>query len=159
MAPNFSSMLRKPAGQAKKPDALPVGDYPGIVKSYEVHDKNKNKTVQVDYQVAYLGWPESVSDDQRVVTSDDGTQRSIDLSKRQSRKAFYIFNQDGSEADDLWKLDEFLRSCGIEPKGRSYEELIPEAVGKRVIAPVTQKYDEGKNETFNNIGKLVGDPS
>jgi hypothetical protein len=147
---DFSSLLKKPAGLAVKPAALVAGDYPVKIKSFEVGDQNKNKTPYVRYFLAITGWPDSVAEDDRVQKNPDGSTASIDLSKRQPRRDFFLTD------DAMWRLDEFLRSCGVEPKGRSYEEVIPEVVGADCVAEMQQYLNQTSNEIGNQIGKLVG---
>lgn len=138
---DFSQLLRKPAGEAKKPAALPAGDYSGVIKSFEVGDQNKNKTPYIRFQVALTGWPDSV---------DESDRGDTDLSKRQMRRDYYLTD------DALWRLDEFIKSCGVEPNGRSYEEIVPELMGASVLAEVQQYLNQTSNEIGNQIGKLVG---
>lgn len=137
--PDFSKLLRKPAGEAKKPEALPVGDYPGVIKSHEYGDNNKNKTPYVRLFVAFTGWP-------------DGAEEipEVDLSKRQMRRDYYLTE------DALWRLDDLIRSCGIDAVGRSYEEVIPELLGQAVLVEVQQYTVQNSDEKGNQIGKIVG---
>lgn len=143
-ASDFSSLLRQPAGQAKKPPVLDAGNYPALVKSYEVDNKNKNKTTYLRVHVGYTGWPEGATPQ----TNEDGT--IIELGKRQGRRDFFL------TPDALWRLDEFLRSCGLSLEGRSYEEVFPELTNKTVIASVKQYMNERNNELGNEIDALVG---
>ena len=139
MSPDFASLLKKPAGEAKRPPALPAGDYPAVVSSFEYGDQNKNKTKYVRYHVRLTGWAEGVE-----------PIEEMDLSKRQLRRDFFLTD------DAFWRLDEFLRSTGLDPAGRSYEEVIPEIIGKNVTAEVQQYLNQQTNEIGNQIGKLVG---
>lgn len=150
MAPNFSHLLKRPAGKAKKPEALPVGDYPGIIKSFEIGDQNKNKTPYARFQIGLQGWPDSVDEAERSQANAEGKPEAIDLAKRQLRRDMYLSDE------ALYRLDELLRSCGIEPEGRSYEECLPEMVGQQVTVEVQQYLNEKTNEIGNQIGRLVG---
>lgn len=137
---NFSELLKKPAGEAKKPPALPAADYPGIIKSFELGDNNKNKTPYVRFHLGLLGAAETV---------DAAEFEGIDLSKRQLRRDFYLTE------DSLWRLDEFLRAVGVESAGRNYEEVLPEVVGKNVVVEVQQYLNQQTNEIGNQVGKLT----
>lgn len=139
MSIDLGSLLKKPAGQAKKPPALDAGNYPGIVKGFEIGDQNKNKTPYVRFQVGLLGWPEGAEAD-----------AEIDLSKRQLRRDYFLTD------DALWRLDEFIRSCNIESNGRSYEEVLPELTGAHVVVEVQQYMNQTSNEIGNQIGKMTG---
>jgi len=150
MAPNFAHLLKRPAGKAKKPEALPQGDYPGIIKSFEYGDANKNKTPYVRFHLGLLGWASDVSEDDKFQSDGDGGKAPVDITKRQPRRDFFLTD------DAFWRLDEFLRSCGIEPAGRSYEEVIPDAVGQQVTVEVQQYMNERTNEIGNQVGRLAG---
>ena len=148
MAPNFSHLLKRPAGKAKKPEALPAGLYPGIIKSFEYGDQNKNKTPYVRFHLGLTGWPDDVSESDKSQPNGDGQLEPIDLSKRQPRRDFFLTD------DAFWRLDEMLRSIGVEPAGRSYEECIPDAIGQNVIVEMQQYLNEKNNETGNQVGRL-----
>lgn len=137
---DFTSLLRKPAGEAKKPAALDAADYPAIIKSFEVGDNNKNKTPYVRFHVTPTGWP---GDPQ---LGEDG--KPIDLSKRNLRRDYFLTE------DALWRLDEFISALGIDMSGRSYEEVLPELVGTQVTAEVQQYMNQQNNEIGNQIGAL-----
>lgn len=84
---------------------------------------------------------------QREAQLDEGGE-AIDLAKRQLRRDFFITE------DALWRLDEFLGALGIELTGRSYEETIPEAVGKNVEIEVQQYMNQQTNDIGNQVGAL-----
>lgn len=140
--PDFSQLLKKPSGEAKKPDPLLAGQYPGVIKSFEVGDQNKNKTPYVRFQVGLTGWPEG--QEPQMLPSGE----AMDLSKRQMRRDYYLTD------DALWRLDEFLRAIGIDLTGRSYEEVLPETVGIQVMVEVQQYVNQQNNEIGNQIGSL-----
>jgi hypothetical protein len=137
--PDFSQLLRKPAGVAKKPPALPAGDYSGIIKSWEVGDNNKNKTPYVRFNLVLTAPPDDVE-------LEPGT----DLSKKPLRRDYYLTD------DALWRLDDFIRSCGIEPNEEVYEEVMPQMVGLPVTVEVQQYINQSTSEIGNQVGKLTG---
>jgi hypothetical protein len=140
--PDFSQLLRKPAGEAKRPPPLPIGDYPAVIKSQEVGDNNRNKTPYVRLALVLTDWPENVAEYDR--------PEGVDLNKRQLRKDFYLTE------DSLWRLDEFIRSCDIDPNGRPYEEILPELIGKPVTVEVLHYINQQTSEIGNNTGAVVG---
>jgi hypothetical protein len=140
--PDFSNMLRKPAGEAKKPKALPIGDYEGVVKSYELGDSNKNKTPYLRVTLVLTAWPQQFT---AVDIPED-----VELSKRQLRKDIYITE------DALWRLDELIRSCGIIPNGRPYEEVLPELIGQPVMVDVRHYINQQSGEVGNSVESVVG---
>lgn len=137
--PDFSSLLRKPAGEAKKPEALPAGDYPGVIKSFELGDQNKNHTPYVRFPLGLTAWPDSV---------DESDRGDTDLSKRSLRRDMYLTE------DALWRLDELIKGLGIDMTGRSYEEVLPELVGQQVLVEVQQYMNQTNNEIGNQVGAL-----
>lgn len=148
--PDFSSLLKKPAGQAKKPKELPIGHYQGIVKGHSLEQAppGKDYSAIVRIQIGLTGWPDSVAESDKVQDMGGGETRPIDLSKRQLRKDFYD--------NSLYRLDDFIRSCGIEPNGRSYEEVLPELTGAQVVAEVGQYLNQTTSEIGNQIVTVVG---
>lgn len=152
--PDFSHLLKRPAGEAKRPPPLPAGDYYGVIRSWEIGDRNQNRTPYVRLQINLQDWPDSSPDEWSFIDSEHkfitATKSDVDLSKRQLRRDFFLTD------DALWRLDEFIRSCGIDPQGRDYEEILPELVGQPVVVEVQQYLNQSTNETSNQIGKLVG---
>jgi hypothetical protein len=140
--PDFSSMLRKPAGEAKRPKALPVGDYRGVIKAYELDDNNKNHTPYVRITIAMTDWPQGFT--QSDIPED------TDLAKRQLRKDIY------TTEDALWRLDELIKSCGIVPNGRPYEEVLPELIGRPVMVQVKHYMNRSTGDVGNTVDGLVG---
>jgi hypothetical protein len=152
---DFSKLLRKPAGEAKRPPVLPAGDYQGIIKAFELGDANRNKTPYCRFQVGLIGWGEGTPETWTVFDPASGktydvSQADIDLSKRQMRRDYYLTE------DALFRLDELIRSCGVEPAGRTYEEILPEMIGQQVLVEIQQYTNQTTAELGNQIGKIVG---
>lgn len=139
---DFTALLSKPAGEAKKPKALDAANYPGIIKSFEIGDANKNKTPYVRFHLAATGWPGEPQ------TDEEG--KPIDLAKRQMRRDFFLTD------DALWRLDELLKdTLEIEIGGRPYAEVLPETVGRNVQMEVQQYMNQQTNDIGNQIGALM----
>lgn len=77
-----------------------------------------------------------------------GEFKLIDLSKRQLRKDFYD--------NSLYRLDDFIKSCGIEANGRTYEEILPQLIGSPVIVEVGQYMNQATSEIGNQVVNLAG---
>lgn len=138
---DFSQLLKRPAGEAKRPPALPPGDYPGVIQRWEVGDQNKNKTPYVRFHLGLTDWPDAV---------DAQDREGIELGKRPQRRDFY------TTEDALWRLDELIRSCGVEPSGRAYEEVLAEMIGQSVTVEVQQYMRQDNSEIGNQVGKVIG---
>lgn len=153
MAVDFGALLKKPSGKSKRPRALVVGQYSGKIKAWEVGDKNKNNTPYVRLHLVPTGWPESVDESDRTQDDGDGNMIPIDLSKRQLRRDIFIKGTDGS--DMLFRLDDLLKSLGIE-LGAEYEQLLPEMIGKDVLIDVEQYVNQQSGELENQVNKVIG---
>ncbi len=156
--PDFSKLLKKTAGVAKRPTALPPATadwYPGIVKGYELVPAAENRVPPPEYETIiriHLGltdWPETgVDESDKQEEVEEGVFRPIDLSKRQLRRDFYD--------NSLHRLDDFIRSCAIDFGDRQYDEVLPEVVGQSVLVEVQQYLNQRTNEIQNQVGGLKG---
>lgn len=155
---DFSAIARQAAGQSKKPARLPPGDFPGVIKSFEWGDANKNKTPYVRLQLGFTAFPESCLEeweefDNEKQTSFSVKKSDIDLSKRTMRKDFYMTD------DSRYRMDEFLVLMGINvgtpDSPRSYEETLPELIGAPVLAEVQHQLNQQTNDTFVQVGKVI----
>jgi hypothetical protein len=140
--PDFSSLLSKPAGEAKKPPVLDAGDYPGVIKGYELGESSQKKTPYVRFQIGLTGWPDGAD----TQTREDGTP--IDLSTKALRRDYFL------TPDALWRLDEMLKSLGIDMAGKSYQDILPETVGTGIIAEVRQGMNQQTNDLFNEVNGI-----
>lgn len=149
--PDFSKLANSKAGEAKKPKALPEGNYPAIIKgwSFEPAPAGKDYESIVRFNIGLTDWAETCSESDKIQDLGNGQSRPIDISKRQMRRDFYD--------NVLYRLDDFIKSCGVDMNGRTYSEVLPELVGKRVVAQVKQYLNQNTNEIGNNIGDLVGE--
>lgn len=148
--PDFSSLLKRPAGQAPKPKPLAYGNYAGIIKghSLEAAPEGKEYTQIVRFQLGLLDWPEGMAEEDRVQDNGDGTTRPIALDKRQLRRDFYD--------NGLHRLDDFIKSCGIDMTGKTYEEVLPELTGTHVTIEVQQYLNQRTGDLGNQVGNLTG---
>ena len=151
--PDFSSLLKKEAGKAKKPATLPAGDYPGIIKSHEYGDQNRNKTPYVRFNVGLTDWPASLGDSWEEADISTGEVRTVarsevDLSKRSMRRDFYLTD------DAMFRLDAFLRDLGVDMAGHDYESIIPTLTGTPVLVTVEQYVNQQSNEMGAQVKQL-----
>lgn len=141
--PDFSALLRRPAGQGKLPILLPAADYPGIVGGFEFGESSKQKTPFVRFKVNLTDWPQE--------DVDEEAKAGIELGKRPQRVDFYLTE------DAEYRLDNFLTSCGVDMEGRTYEETIPEAVGKEVVISIRHRSaTDDTGRVFIDVTNIVG---
>lgn len=132
---NFSALLSKTAGEAKKPVPLPGGDYPGVITKWEPGEsRGEKKSPLITFTVVPNAWAEGI---------DPSEYPEIDLSKRVMRKDFFLTD------DALYRLDSFIKDLGIDATGRSYAEVLPEVVGSSVLMVVKQQMKK------DNSGDMV----
>lgn len=136
---DFSQLLRKPVGEAKRPPALPVGDYPGVIKGYAFGDNNRNRTPYIRFTLGLTGWPE-----------DADPLDGVDLSKRQKTRDYYLTD------DAEWRLHDFIQTLGLDLNGQSLEEAIPQTVGCSVMVSIRQRLNQESNEQMDFVDQIVG---
>ncbi len=147
---DFASLLKAPAGQSPKPKPLYPGNYPGIVTKFETlpAPAGKNYALIIRFHLKPIAWAEGIPEEEKVAAQPGGGTLPIDLSKRQLRRDFYDTS--------MYRLDEFIRSIGIEPNGRSYEEVLPDCNGAQVMMEVKQYISNTTGEPGNEVGNLAG---
>lgn len=142
MAPNFGSILDKPASDVERPKPYPQGSYICVVKGLPVHgESTRKKTKQVEFQLQ----PLSVLDD---VDAEDleamgGLNRTI-------KDTYYVTE------DALWRLKEFLVNCGIEEMDgddkKSFTQMIDETPGRQVGVSIRHEASEDGKSIFARVG-------
>ena len=151
MSVDFGNLLNKQSSDRTRPSVVPVADYPAIITKYEPVPPNKHfeKPVwQIRVFARLQGLPEGMSQEDVGVAD----VRGIVL-----KKEFDYQNEDGSDADGLWKLNALLESVGVAPGSGTYGELLPQLQGKQVIASVGQWTDKKTGDVGgNDIKKMVG---
>ena len=159
MMPDFSHLYQRPAGLSPKPKALPADLYPGIIRSYSFEEVNRpsispDPVPAVRINITPLGWPDSVPPQERVIEDGNGASTPIDLSKKQFRTDFATPVDFTHQS--WYYFDEFLKSCGLEPDGRNYEELISQLPGQQVKFEIQQYLNQRTNEIGNQVGRVFG---
>lgn len=148
--PDFTAWLSRPAGKAVRQPALPAENYPGKIQSYEYGDNNTNKTPYVRYQLSLTDWPDSIAEEKRYFKDRDGNAIPVNLSRVRLRRDFFLTD------DALWRLDEFLRSCDVDPEGSDYGEVCPQVIGCDVTVEVQHYLNPRTNEITNQVGRVYG---
>ena len=143
----FGDLLKRTAGEAKRPPTLPAGDYPGIIKSFKFDDKNEKRTPYVEFTLGLTG-PGAFNGE----PLPEDELAGIDLTKRQLSLKMYLSD------DALWRFDKFLETTSIDWRGRAYDEIVPELVGQDVTIAVKQRMGQGDkaSEIFAFADSMVG---
>lgn len=150
MAVDFKGMLSKPVDSAERPKPLPAGTYFGHVGKFEFLESKEKKTPYVRFHLKLTAPGDDVSPDALMMTDSKGHQSVVDVTKKPLRKDFYITE------DALFRLREFIESCGISSEGRSFNETIPELMNAPVLISVTQRPGQNPEDIFNDVDKIVG---
>ena len=145
--PNFESLLDRPAFAAEPPKLFPIGDYPGIIKKWEV-GRNQNQKHFVRFIIKPTGWPEDL---------DPETEKPhVDVTTKQFQKDYYVNPED---KDSYYSLQQLCVSCGLKVDGRNFSEVLPELVGAAIIFPMQiNSYTDkaGEPRQNNQVGLLRG---
>ncbi len=138
--PDFSQMVSKRMSEAKRPPALPMAVYPGIVKGWAFGKKNRRgvETDIVRFNCQITDEPEEGAID----------MEGVDPTKRQVNADFYF-------TDDLdYILAGFLQSCGIADD--TFEVTIPQAVGCEIKIDIGQYLNQRTNQIENQVNSIRG---
>ena len=140
-APNFLSVLDKPADSLEAPKPLPVGNYLGIIAGPEEYKKvGQNQT-------DFVGWPVKLIQPQadvditalnEALTQKDGTVKALGDVKIRHEMAL-------TEASAFIVRDWLQNTLGIDPTGKSLRQMIAEALGKQMICTIKHGLTKGDN--------------
>lgn len=152
--PDFSQMMKVPAGKAVAPPALHPGNYPGVISGgpeYREAPPDADYSMIVRLQIKLTGWPEDLDPGYRSFVNGDGKTVAIDPSKVRLRRDIF-WNERG-----MVTADKLIRSCGIEPDGqKGYDEYLPQLLGQHVVVAVGQYLNSRTNEILNQVNDLTG---
>lgn len=148
-APDFTQLLKTNLDTVKRPPTLPAGTFHGRITKYEFGESKEKKTPYVRFHVQLLSPGADIASED--MQDADGTP--IDISKRQLRQDFFLTQ------DSMYRIKEFMESCGISTSGRSLDITIPELLNAPVLVGVVQSNSRDGSEIYNNIGSLKGDQS
>lgn len=147
MTVDYTQLLSRTPADAPKPQALPVGDYPGVIKSWKLGEKSRNqqKDTIVSFLCGFLDWPDGAE-----------PEASIKLPNVQMSLDIYVTDEGGR--DQTWRIFALAESCGIAAEGRPLSEVLPELIGQPVLLAISHYTNKNSGETQAQIAKIVGDP-
>ena len=153
--PDFSQLLKRPAGNTPKPVVLPLEFFPAIIEKFEYAETSIQHIPCLRLNFKLTGWPDSIPEEARYRESPDGTKTPIDLLSFKNLRRDFMMPLDFS--DNSWfYLDQFLRSCGLELEGGDYEVLIPQLVGQHVTVEMQKYVSNVTKDEGNQIGRVFG---
>ena len=140
-SPDFNALLDTNADDVKAPQPLPAGDYTFRVDRYEFGESSQKGTPFVRYMLK----PTAAGDDvDEEMLAEVGEWQQKDM-----RATFYLSER------AMFMLRNFLENaCEIEVEGRTFKELIPEAVGCEVEGTVTVQQGNNGGQYNPDVGNL-----
>lgn len=155
MAQVFSDLLDVDAGSVRPPPLKPAGTYNATVQDYKFDKSKEKQTPFVRFTVANMSpGPDINPNDLLHDAKGDGNMVPMDLSKWHPTRDFFL------TPDALFRLTEFLKSCGVKLEGRSIKACLPDAKGLPVLVAVTQETitnsQTGETNVVNRISDLKG---
>ena len=127
-SPKFAEIMNKKAGEAERVPPTPAGHWLFLVETPTFGtDTGGKKNDYVDFLLRPI---QPMEDVEMEAVEEIGLEK---ITKKTLHNTKYLTE------DALWALDEFLENvCEIEPSGRSYKQLIPEAKGKQVVGLIIE---------------------
>lgn len=136
MAPNFNNLLNKPLSDVKRPVAIPDGSYFAVIKNHEFGESSQKKTPYVQFNCEVQNPHED--------TDLEGMPEGDILGKK-LRLTYYITDE------SLYRLVDFLNSCGVATEGRGLGEVIPQVTGQTILLDVVRKPNQAGDGMFNEV--------
>lgn len=148
-APNFSSILDRPASEVERPKPLPVGTYVCAVQGRPRFDKSTKKgTEYVEFFLRPME-PYRNEDGDTDVDTDALDEMGGLTEKSRLRATFYLTE------DAIWRLKKFLVDLGIEAEGRSLAMMIEEAPNQTVLVSIGHRASDDGEGVFAEIKKTA----
>lgn len=142
-APNFTSILDRPASSIEKPKPWPVGTYTAVVTGLPRQDKSaKKQTPFVEFTLKPLQAEEDV--DQEALEAMGG------LGEKTIRNTYY------TTEDATWRLIKFLEDCGLEAEeDESIRQLLDKTPGCQVKINIKHRASDDGETIFAEIGSTA----
>ena len=143
-APNFASVLDKPATEISRPKPLPAGTYLAVVEGLPRYDKStKKQTDFVEFSLRISAAADDVDQEELSevgLTLKDGTPRSM--------KATYYITEDAA-----WRLKKFLEDLGFDfdAEGISLRDACEASSNREVYITVGHEPSQDGQAIFARI--------
>lgn len=148
-APNFGSILDKPASEAERPPSIPAGTYLAVVQGLPRFDKStKKQTDYIEYNIKLLK-PFENNDGETDVDLDE-VKAMGGVKDKEMKLTFYITEK--SE----YRHKEFLEDdLSLNIGDKSHREASQDAAGVQLLVFVSQKPREDGKGMFSEISKTA----
>lgn len=142
-APDFRTLLSKPADDVKRPKPLPPGTYHGVITQKEFVTSKQKQTPGAKFTL-------KIQQPGADIAPED--LEGIDLSSKTLSTTLWLTQ------DSAFRVVELAKSCGYPTEGRSLGELI-EDLGSNtpVVMSVTQRNGTNPEDVFNDVDRLRGE--
>lgn len=141
-APDFKSLLQKPADEIKKPKPLPQGTYSCTIVKHEFDQSKQKGTPFVRFELRVNSAEADV---------EPADLEGVDLSTKTLRSTYFL------TPDSQFRVIELSKSCGHNPSGRSLGEVIQDlSMNTPVLADVLVKPGTDGETFYNEVNKLSG---
>jgi hypothetical protein len=136
--PSFEELMKMPATEIKAPQAYPPGTYHCLVEGPPTHGKSSQR--QTDFWEFKFKVLSALKDvDQQAYAEQQIAGKTITAQ-------YYITE------NSMWRLMELLKNCGIEPIGKSPEQMLAEVPGKQVLIKLKlEPAQDGSNRVFHRV--------
>jgi hypothetical protein len=140
---DFAAILSHKADEVEKPRAVPEGEYFLNIRGHKARTYKDKEGIEVPI----LDFNYGITEPGMGVNKKELAARKIDISKKQLRSSFWL------DDENLWRLTDFFEKAGLNVKGRSYNELLQEVVGREIIGVVTIRKSQipGDDQEFNDV--------
>jgi hypothetical protein len=135
---SFEELMKMPATEIKAPQAYPPGSYHVLVEGPPTHGKSSK--IQTDFWEFKFKILSPLKDvDQQAYTEQQVQGKTV--------TAQYYVTENA-----VWRLNDLLKNCGIDPKGKNLEQMLAEAPGKSVIIKLRHEpAQDGSNRVFHRV--------
>ena len=147
---NLASILDRPYGDAERPKPLPVGTYRTIVTGAPRFDKSAKKgTPFVEFTLKFISAEEDVDQDDLETALTKKSGDTVPLQNKTTKVTYY------ETEDAIWRLDEFIRHCGVDAEGMSRRQAVAECQNCEVLVSLKHTPSEDGEQMYANVSKTA----
>lgn len=138
MATNLSAILDKPATDFNFPPPLPAGGYHCVVQGLpEQVESSKKKTQGFEFRLSPIAYDADV--DEKELNEVGG------LEGKTIKHTMWLSQDENKLVTTVAMLREFLENCGIDPEGKSVNQMIDECPNAECMVFIRHEPIEGRD--------------